>query len=199
MSKLDPGELQTLYESLKRLKQSADWVDKNPDTDLPIDFNMGELIALDELLKGFRNHFRRQKRKGQVKPKSFEPVSICLVLGDYNQDGHEETQDVWIECSKSLQQLELAYALGTKNLGFDFITTVCVEGHVLSKGVKNLLVSLGWKPPKHLVKSKNSLDYEDFVNIFLFLVTLGDPEIVVKVVNPPTTPTMWIGGYGLFL
>lgn len=198
MSKLTAGELPALYESLKRLKASSDWAGKGPDMETPIDFNAGELIALDELLRGFRLHFRRQKGKsGATTSKGMK--NICLVLGDYNGDGHEETQNVWVECSKSLKHLERAYALGTKKLGFDFCTTVCTGGHTLPKRTFSLLVSLGWVPPKHITETKRGLDFDDFVQVFLFLVSLGDPEIVVRVITPEGPPTMWIGGYGLFL
>lgn len=60
-------EVRALYEGLKKLHRQADWMFYNRKT-VPIDLNINELIALQDLLHGFRKHYRRLKRKATRGP-----------------------------------------------------------------------------------------------------------------------------------
>ncbi len=62
-------ETDALYIALLRLSREADWVKHDTPTP-PVELNVGELIALDDLIAGFRRHRRnitaRKRRAAKV-------------------------------------------------------------------------------------------------------------------------------------
>jgi len=99
-----------------------------------------------------------------------------------------------------------AYWKGTEKVGFEFINTVAVdygdssiEDSLYEKLKKvRAMEECDWEEYADRCrknKSKMYIDCKDYVRIFLFIVTLGDPSIEYTEVD---SEVIDIGGYGFF-
>lgn len=133
---------------------------------------------------------------------------ISLVLGDWSGDGHSKTDIVNISSNLSKKEIEKAYSLGTKKIGFDLINDVCAdyEDNNLSAEHWEILKKFGYKEdniPGDPVDEKDDhagiLVWSDgFVDLYLFIVKLGNDTFQGKILEEKDNPTIRIGGYGLF-
>jgi hypothetical protein len=130
---------------------------------------------------------------------------VRLVLGDWSNDGHGRVDHQIIASNLSGAEIEQAYKLGTKQLGFDFRANICsgYEDHRVSIMDAARFRELGcgifeeFEEFEFDEKGGYSLNREDFVTLFLFLCTLGRPGFCYELVTD-TMDSINIGGYGLF-
>lgn len=125
---------------------------------------------------------------------------ICLCVGDTSGDGHCITDNIIILSNLNRDSIMNAYSNGTSLVGFDFSQSVCVNGEddILELDDAERLMAQGI--------DIGMLEFEDeyyvfvdgcssFVNIWLQIVKLGNPDFEHEIVQLPTAD---IGGYGLF-
>lgn len=138
-------------------------------------------------------------------------IIISLVVGDWSGDGHDKRETVNIKSNLDKKAMEKAYKKGTKKLGFDFCKDVCAEyeDNKLPPEKLDALVKLGLETKgmgleydlKRIKKDEGveiGLWHDDFVEIYLFIVKLGDDEFTFEYLNADANPTINIGGYGMF-
>lgn len=139
--------------------------------------------------------------------------NLQLVLGDWSHDGHNQTDFILLNTNLSKDEIKDAYALAIKKLGFDFTQEVCseYEDNLLYEKHLDLLLLQGFKigdlglldeySKKEAVKFFNKkiktlkLYTEEYLNIYLFIIKLGNPNFKYKIIEDS-----WIdiGGYGLY-
>lgn len=142
---------------------------------------------------------------------------ISLVLGDWSSDGHGKTDTVNIKSNLDKNELFKSYKKGSKKVGFNFIDEVCsdYEDGLLSKNYLNLLVKQGFTVDSlgndisisNLIEVTEAfeadsegldLDTETYTRIFLFITKLGNEKFQYEILKQKDSPTIEIGGYGLF-
>lgn len=132
---------------------------------------------------------------------------INLVIGDWSRDGHEKTENVIIKSNLSLVDLQKAYKVGTKEIGFDFIKSVAAryEERELKREYLDKLTEFGYKGSFEYYDYNEESDEEgpnidefEYVDILMFICKLGDSSFDYQMIESPEYPRWNIGGYGLF-
>ena len=136
---------------------------------------------------------------------------ISLVMGDWSHDGHSKSDTYNVSSNLDKRAMKIAYKKASKKLGFDLTEDVAqdYEDHYLVKNKLDILVKHGLETKKlnldYDLKRKNfeeddpiSLYHDDFLKIYLFIVRLGDPEFRYELLDDDVSPTIHIGGYGLY-
>jgi hypothetical protein len=139
--------------------------------------------------------------------------TIALILGDWSQDGHKQTETVSIKSNLSSDEIMHAYEKASKSLGFNFINEVAsdYEDNCLERDKLKALMNHGLSLKKMLkydydveeaqkcLDDENSrgiyLYTESYINIFLAIVKIGNENFKYR---PSKKDTLNIGGYGLF-
>lgn len=126
--------------------------------------------------------------------------TINLVLGDWSHDGHGKSETVTIETNLTVKQIANAYKKGSKKIGFDLTEEVAseYEDSSLPIDVVDSLNDAGFDVEKEVGMYNDeldSLDTDNFVKIYLFIVGVGAPSFKYKIVH---NVDINIGGYGLF-
>ena len=122
---------------------------------------------------------------------------VELVVGDKGCDGHEKNVSFFVHAN-SKEELKDGYAAGCRILGFDFIKECCEEyedNHIPEWALEKLqehglledIVTDDW--------GDFGVDWDQWVDIYLGIVKLGNPNFHIK---KHTMETLGIGGYGLF-
>lgn len=129
---------------------------------------------------------------------------INFIVGDWSGDGHDKTEDVWIDSNKTIQEIKDAYdksceltklTFEEKN-GFYGIADN-YEDNELSDEVIEIFTKFNC-PLLERVKNENNFLYpEIFAEIWFWFVSLSLPDFEYKVVRD-NTPTIRGYGYGLF-
>ncbi len=137
----------------------------------------------------------------QQKEKVNEIYKVKLVVGDWSKDGHNQSDDFYVESNLSAKEIETAYKKGTKKVKFDLCKNVAsnYEDNILPKKFLDTLVSLGFNlNPEDLdeIPEGISLFPEVFSDIYLFIVKLGNPNFEYKWTE--CSDEIHIGGYGLY-
>lgn len=146
---------------------------------------------------------------------------ITFVVGDWSADGHGMTDKIAFQSNLSSHKIEEAYKAGSKKLGFDFIEDVACDyedGRIHWDELSTLRkagftqelddettkeeaqqIKEKWENDHPHVKCRDyagaSLDPETYINIYQFIVKLGNPKASFKKLKKQT---LEIGGYGLF-
>lgn len=131
---------------------------------------------------------------------------ITLVLGDWSHDGHNQSETVNIRTNLNKKEMEKAYRAGTEKLGFDFCAEVAedYEDNSVPSEYWELLKQAGYKNEgleKEAVKFNDgeiSLWTDSFIDIYLFIVKLGNDKFESERLLDKDNPQIKIGGYGLF-
>lgn len=135
-----------------------------------------------------------------------------LVVGDWSSDGHEKTEDVYFMINvKTVKDVEKAYAVGTKKLGFDLKNDCCAEyedNKISDDQVVKLKASgIDLKAAFNFDDADDDPDEEDFqfmdpqtfAHLYMFIAKLGDPKLEFTQVNTDRIERINVGGYGLFM
>ena len=112
--------------------------------------------------------------------------------------------DFIIKTNLTKEEVCKAYNDGVKIVGFNFIDKFCTEydetsiDHDTAKklvelGLQNFeLAKKGWE-----IKNGYWLNADNFLDIYLFICKLGNPEFVYEKVEDRGLPSIDIGGYGI--
>ena len=127
--------------------------------------------------------------------------TINLVVGDWSNDGHGQTEVITIESNLTLSEIVEAYEKGKTISGID-LEYVCAEyqQNTFGRQVYDKLVELGMLANSIESEVEND-DIEvnispfDFAYIYMFIVSLGNPDLKYEIIKPDA---IRIGGYGLF-
>lgn len=116
-------------------------------------------------------------------------------MGDSSNDGHGRTKSIMIDSNISANELYKSYNLGCNILGFDLIKEVAANynDHSISKEYFEEMIRLGYNDS---FCDPEYLDDESFVDLFLFIVKLGNSNFTYTIIY--NIPYIDIGGYGLF-
>ena len=119
---------------------------------------------------------------------------ILLKLGDWSDDGHGKTEDVFIQCNLTMEELQAAYKKGSKKVGVNLSDDVCCEyeDSSIDDETRNELEKAGLELPY----SEWGIDATDFANLWMAIATIGNPDLKWEHDNL-NVPTIDIGGYGL--
>lgn len=136
---------------------------------------------------------------------------ITLEIGDWSNDGHNQSVTFMVESTLTPSELMTAYRTGVSIVGVDLINDVAkdYEDSQLPRKDEELLRKAGYgfdKDPEGRMlefdryddgdeESPYGLGLEEYLDIFLFICRLGEPHQVIKRVN---SHNIDIGGYGLF-
>lgn len=126
---------------------------------------------------------------------------IQLVLGDWSNDGHGQTDTLFILSNLSSTEIEAAYKRGTKILGFDMKSQVAADYE--DSKISETKVETFKKAGFVFSDSEWDLDGEGdiwldsdcYAQLWLFVVKLGAPTFEYEIQRPPR---LTIGGCGLF-
>jgi hypothetical protein len=130
--------------------------------------------------------------------------TIDLVMGDWSDDGHGETEQVTIKSNFNKIWIDRAYESASDILGFCFINEVA-KNYEEPYIDNELIIKL-----REVLEEPNLLDgvidehaecigidsYE-YLDIYLKIIKLGDPDFKYKIIGD-NNEQINIGGYGLF-
>ena len=136
-----------------------------------------------------------------------------LVVGDWSGDGHDKKEITMIRSNLDSDQIMEAYKKASKKLGFSFIDEVAndYEDRSFEREKLKALSDAGMNLDsifkyEHDVKEALaalsdedsegiSLWSESYRDIYLFIISLGDPSFQFEIAEGTQ---LNIGGYGLF-
>jgi hypothetical protein len=130
---------------------------------------------------------------------------ICLTVGDWSRDGHEQSDDIYILSSLDKDSLAAAYKKGVEAIGFDLEKELdrYEEGVISSDNVR-LLSKHGLLNDWGFDEEKLSEDWElyheidTYAELWLRIAKIGNLQLEFEFVDEDT-PTLHIGGYGIYL
>lgn len=119
--------------------------------------------------------------------------NLCtLVLGDWSGDGHSMTTRYVIRSTLTVEGIKAAYLKGAAIIGVDVSQEVAGDDESIDEVSAALFTEAGMEiDPGHL-------RLENFLELYLFTVKVGEPTFTYEIV-PDTTTHINIGGYGLFV
>lgn len=132
---------------------------------------------------------------------------ISLVMGDWSGDGHSKTDTVVIKSNLTVPEITKAYKKASKKLGFDLIKEVAADyqDNNLSKDNMQALIKNGFSGELEDDEEEDNggkggyfLWTDSFLDIYLFIVKLGDPNFEYAILQGELNPSINIGGYGLY-
>lgn len=134
-----------------------------------------------------------------------EKHRICLTVGDWSRDGHEQSDDIYILSSLDKDSLAGAYKKGVETIGFDLEKELNeYEEGVISSDKLRLLSKHGLLEDWGFDEENLSEDWElyheidTYAELWLRIAKVGDPQLEFEYVND-NIPTLHIGGYGIYL
>lgn len=135
-------------------------------------------------------------------------MEIKIVIGDWARDGHGRTTTARANVSgvRSTSEIEQAHKNGQKKLGFDFDDLIRREDNTQPTQLeKDTLINAGytypemdrmyggrWMEDKHYWMEPNEL-----ANIYMFLATIGNPNISYTLGQDERVPTINIPAYNI--
>jgi hypothetical protein len=139
---------------------------------------------------------------------------IKLTVGDWSKDGHNQSNSYTILTNFDAKQMNAAYKIATKSLGFDYVKDVCsqYEENVPSLRRQEELLKIpevrqmmikDWEiKESDLEKNDHGMLYgfcdfcdKSYVDIYLALIKHGDHSFEYKLQE---FEEIKIGGYGLY-
>lgn len=124
---------------------------------------------------------------------------IELEVGDWSNDGHNQSNVISIRSNLSPQQVSESYSTGCLKVGFNFIEDYCVE-YEDQQIPKKVLESIpNFDCEVQQVDSYDddnySMYHDSWVNVYLLICKLGNPDFEYELIKGERIP---IGGYGLY-
>ena len=127
---------------------------------------------------------------------------INIIYGDPSHDGHNKTQTLSLEINDGITLEDVQYAItsGEKKLGiklsdiaYDYEDTFMPEEYFEIFRAQGITFT---NEEENSWLEKNEIDTEDFEDILILLINVGDPGIEAKRVEIPDISLYH--GYGLF-
>jgi hypothetical protein len=142
---------------------------------------------------------------------------IKLCIGDWSCDGHNQMENIYINCNVFIEDLESAYKTGAEKIGVDITEDLCneyddnkIEFSRIEKfalhGFKPSMIDIDVEPDDIHCGGENtdgdgfdplSVDSIMFTKLWLFTAITGNPDIRYEIISDDV-PEVNIGGYGLF-
>jgi hypothetical protein len=142
---------------------------------------------------------------------------INLVLGDWSHDGHGLSETYTIQSNLTHKEIEKALAKGEKLAGvslddiaaeyecpylyYEDWENLSAHGFTVKMLCDNQTYDEDWITGEvnNDIRNKEviGIHEEGFLNIFFFLVKMGNPEFEYKLLKDET-PELKLGGYGLY-
>jgi len=129
-----------------------------------------------------------------------------LVTGDSSGDGHEKSDDFYIESNLTKAEINAAYERGSEIIGFDFCKEIAseYENREFPLDKVKILEELGmfeYCCVDVMTDKKDNITGaylypESFLQVFLFIVKLGNSSFEYEQVKAESY--IDIGGYGLY-
>lgn len=122
---------------------------------------------------------------------------VNIIVGDWSDDGHGKTETFAIKSNITRDEIDKAYTQAIKTYPkLNAFDSICedYEDNSIPEDLLDELKLLGYQPPKWMEKEFR-VSREEFVDIYLFIVKLGNPAFEYSHVNHNE---LTIGGYGLF-
>lgn len=125
---------------------------------------------------------------------------IRIVVGDWLNGGHGQTETFIIESNLNHHQIIEAYRKGSNVVGFNLVNDIATKHNdcrfevELIEKLKNNNIYIDFEYPVtygHVVY----LSSYEFIEIYLAIVKLGNNDFTYKIIE---VPNINIGGYGLF-
>lgn len=125
-------------------------------------------------------------------------MKIKLVVGDWSKDGHEKSEDIYIESNLSIKDLTKAYKKGVSIVGLDVQSEVAAnyQDSNISKKDLDKLINAGLEIELDEDGDEFYLDENSYSEIWLFVAKLGNPAFEYSFLE--AEEQLNIGGYGLF-
>jgi hypothetical protein len=133
--------------------------------------------------------------------------TVTLCIGDPFHDGHNMTETIAIKCNRNKEKIKSAYKVGSKKINLDLVENIAknYEDSSISLEDWKKLESSGLKvedcqffTKEDFLEEEVLLKIETFTYIYLFIVQQGDLDFKYEVLETDESPTINIGGYGLF-
>lgn len=128
-------------------------------------------------------------------------TKISLIVGDWGMDGHGMSESFVYESNLTQKLVSKAYEDGTLIVGFNLtedVASLYEESNIETEKL-NKLKSLGFSEQLSYESDGKDgvhpISVEDYVDMWLFIVKLGNPKFVATEVE---NEKINIGGYGLF-
>ncbi len=136
---------------------------------------------------------------------------IVLTVGDWSNDGHNQSDDYNLMCNAPRPAIIDAYKKGTQLLGFSLVEDCCVnyEEMLIDKEKVKTLIEHGiveyWngkdgiEDPMRITHDEqfriDELGSQEWARLYMKIVQLGEPWIEFEFIK---AACIEIGGYGLF-
>jgi hypothetical protein len=136
------------------------------------------------------------------------PHRIKLIIGS-SGSGHGRHEDVYVLTNLPIAEIKQSYEIGSALIGTDLIRETCCDygDNRISLTVIKKLREFGFSGEKFYEEKKVEegeeekeiwADHETFVELILFVVSLGVDNFQYEVVERDYDNEWKIGGYGLF-
>lgn len=123
--------------------------------------------------------------------------TITLTVGDWSDDGHGKTDTFLIKTKHNTKELNDAFKEGTRKIGFDLLKECDeYEKNELSEKAESCLKKAGYYGNN--APEEGGAYPEEYIEIYLFICKLGDPDFKYKLIKPEEGNYVNIGGYGLY-
>lgn len=129
-----------------------------------------------------------------------------MVVGDWSNDGHGQTETLVIESNLSHEEIEAAYAKGVKEFGLDVARELCHEyeentiPRELYKRFEMIDPNFGDKYADSIDHDPTSEDiaiwHKEFTAMWLIVAQCGNPDFKWRFSE--AVKQIFVGGHGLF-
>ncbi len=119
---------------------------------------------------------------------------INLMVGDVSHESHCITETILIESSLTKPDINRAYRVGTRIVGFDFCAQFGREECMLPKETCKKLLKAGYCMDIGNEDEELYLESQTYADIFLFICKLGIPDFKYSFVD---TQKYLLGGKAL--
>jgi hypothetical protein len=130
--------------------------------------------------------------------------TLDLIMGDWSDDGHGETETVVIKSNLNHVWMSRAYDQASAILGFCFVNDVATEyeePYISMEAITKLREIL--EEPELLDGVVDNeagcigISTEEYLDIYLKIIKLGEPDFKYEILGQENE-VIKIGGYGLF-
>jgi len=130
-------------------------------------------------------------------PSAEEPYLVPIVFGDWSNDGHRDTERMYVWSNKGIAAWRRAFAEGCARTGVDLAESIAANYEDRSIAPDDLarLRASGFS---YDLEEEGEVNIDEFAEMFFHLVRVGDPEITFTRMEFSTHHMeVHPGGYGI--